>query len=390
MREMVSPEGGFYSTQDADSEGEEGKFYVWTPKEVVDVLGPEDGKLFNLLYDVSQRGNFEGHNILNLPRTTGTVAAVAGVPEEHIEKIASEGRRKLYEARSKRVWPGRDEKVLVGWNGLMLRAFAEAASVLNRDDYRRIAIRNAEFVLSKLIQRDGVPEGETRLFRTYKDGKAHIDAFAEDYAFFASGLLALYEATFDPLWVETAHSLMDTLVSHFWDPNGGFFTTSDFHESLVARPKELYDNAIPSANSVAAETLLRLYLLTTDPDYEQRAVATMRFLMDVLGKAPAAFGQMLCSLDLYLGPSLEVALVGQLQAGDMMEMLQAVWQPYRPNKVVAAALADDEESARIIPLLAGRPQMDGRATAYVCRNYICEAPTTDPDVMGKLLAGNSR
>jgi uncharacterized protein YyaL (SSP411 family) len=390
MREMVSPEGGFYSTQDADSEGVEGKFYVWTPKEIVDVLGPEDGKLFNLLYDVSQRGNFEGHNILNLPRTVATVAAVAGVPEARLEEITSEGRKKLYEARSKRVWPGRDEKVLVGWNGLMLRAFAEAASVLNRDDYRRTAIRNAEFVLSNLAQKEGVPEGEVRLFRTYKDGKAHIEAFAEDYAFYAAGLLALYEATFEPRWVETARALMETLIGHFADPSGGFYTTSDFHESLVSRPKELYDNAIPSANSVGAEALLRLFLLTTEPDYELRALQTMQPLMDVLGKAPTAFGQMLCSLDLYLGPSSEVALIGEMRAGDMMEMLQAVWQPYLPNKVVAAAESDDEQATGIIPLLADRPQVDGHATAYVCRNYICEAPTTEPEEVARLLSGGRR
>ncbi|HKP51725.1 MAG TPA: thioredoxin domain-containing protein [Chloroflexia bacterium] len=390
MREMVSPEGGFYSTQDADSEGVEGKFYVWTPAEVVDVLGPEEGKLFNLLYDVSQRGNFEGHNILNLPRTPGTVAAVAGVPEERINEIASEGRRKLYEARSKRIWPGRDEKVLVGWNGLMLRAFAEAASVLDREDYRRTAIRNAEFVLSTLVQKEEVPEGEVRLFRTYKDGKAHIDAFAEDYAFYAAGLLSLYETTFEPRWIETARALMDTLLAHFADSSGGFFTTADFHENLVARPKELYDNAIPSANSVGAEALLRLYLFTTEPEYEQRALQTMQPLMDVLGKAPTAFGQMLCALDLYLGPSAEVAIIGELRAGDMMEMLRAVWQPYVPNKVVAAAEGEDEEAARIVPLLADRPQVDGKATAYVCRNYICEAPTTDPVEVARLLTNRAK
>jgi uncharacterized protein YyaL (SSP411 family) len=390
MREMVSPEGGFYSTQDADSESEEGKFYVWTPAEVFDVLGPEEGKLFNLLYDVSQRGNFEGHNILNLPRTPGTVAAVAGVPEERINEIASEGRRKLYEARSKRVWPGRDEKVLVGWNGLMLRAFAEAASVFDREDYRRTAMRNAEFVLSTLVQKEGVPEGEVRLFRTYKDGKAHIDAFAEDYAFYAAGLLSLYEATFEPRWIETARALMDTLLAHFSDPNGGFFTTADFHESLVARPKELYDNAIPSANSVGAEALLRLYLFTTEPEYEQRALQTMQPLMDVLGQGPTAFGQMLCALDLYLGPSAEVAIIGEMRAGDMMEMLRAVWNPYVPNKVVAAAEAEDEEAARIVPLLADRPQVDGKATAYVCRNYICEAPTTEPLEVARLLTNRTK
>jgi hypothetical protein len=386
VREMTSPEGAFYSTQDADSEGEEGKFYVWSPAEVIAVLGEEDGKLFNLLYDVTQRGNFEGHNILHLPRPLETVARATGIPLESLQEIAARGREKLYEARSKRVWPGRDEKVLVGWNGLMLRAFAEAASILERDDYRQIAIRNAEFILSTLVQQGAeAPQGEIRLFRTYKDGRAHIDAFAEDYAFYADGLISLYEATFEPRWIKSARGLISTLLGHFWDDEGGFFSTADFHESLVARPKEIYDNAIPSASAVAAEALLRLYLLTTEPDFEKYALETLRPMLDVLGKAPTAFGRMLCALDFYLSSPSEVALVGDMQTGDMQEMLRVMRQPYVPNKVVAAAHPDDKEAARIVPLLAERPQMDNRPTAYVCRNYVCEAPTTDPQQAQQML-----
>lgn len=386
-REMTAPDGGFYSTQDADSEGEEGKFYVWSPDEIVSILGPDDGRLFNLLYDVTQRGNFEGHNILHLPRSVDTVAGATGVPVERLEEVARRGKEALYEARSKRIWPGRDEKILVGWNGLMLRAFAEAASILDREDYREIATRNAEFILSTLVQPEQEGIDNLRLFRTYKDGKAHIEAFAEDYAFYADGLISLYESTFDLRWLQAAQGLMTTLLGHFWDEKGGFFSTADFHESLVVRPKDLYDNATPSANSVAAEALLRLYLLTGESEYEKYAVEAMRPLLDVMGKAPAAFGRVLCALDFYLGSPSEVALVGELGSAGMKEMLRSVWGVYVPNKVVAAREAGDEEAVRLVPLLADRPQVKDKATAYVCRNYVCEAPTTDPGEVTRLLVG---
>ncbi|MEO6458056.1 MAG: thioredoxin domain-containing protein, partial [Chloroflexia bacterium] len=310
-----------------------------------------------------------------------------GVPVERLEEIADRGKKALYEVRSKRIWPGRDEKILVGWNGLMLRAFAEAASILDRVDYREVAVRNAEFILSTLMQPEQEGAREPRLFRTYKDGKAHIEAFAEDYAFYSDGLISLYESTFDPKWLESARRLMTTLVEHFWDEKGGFFSTADFHESLVSRPKDLYDNATPSANSVAAEALLRLYLLTGDAEYEKYAVEAMRPLLDAMGKAPAAFGRVLCALDFYLSAASEVALVGELGSEGMKEMLRAVWGVYVPNKVVAAREAGDDEAARLVPLLADRPQVDDKATAYICRNYVCEAPTTDPAEVRRLLVG---
>jgi uncharacterized protein YyaL (SSP411 family) len=319
------------------------------------------------------------------------VAANADVPVADVERIVTEGREKLYKARAKRVWPGRDDKVLVGWNGLMLRAFAEAAVVLQDERYREAAVKNADFVLSRLIEEGNIGEGELRLYRTYKDNKAHIQAFAEDYAFYAAGLLSLYEATFDVKYVTAARALVTTLLQHFRDEaGGGFFTTSDFHERLVTRPKELYDNAIPSANSVGAETLMRLYLLTAEPDYERYAVETMRPLLDVLGRAPTAFGYMLNALDLYVGPQSEIALIGDLGKADMNEMLRAVSTGYHPNKVVAASSPGDETAAQAVPLLADRPQVGGLATAYVCRNYVCEAPTTDPLEVVRLMSGIAR
>jgi uncharacterized protein YyaL (SSP411 family) len=265
----------------------------------------------------------------------------------------------------------------------MLRAFSEAASILGRTDYRDVAIRNADFVEQNLGQ-GGAPEAELRIYRTIKDGKAHIDAFAEDYALYADGLLSLYEATFEPRRVQAARGLLDTLTAHFYDSvNGGFYSTADYHEELVARPKDLYDNAIPSANSVSAEALVRLYLLTAEADYEKYAVEAMRPVLDALGRAPTAFGRMLCALDLYLGSPVEVALVGDLSSAGMGEMLSAVWRHYAPNKVVAAGQRGDAEAARIVPLLADRPQVKGKATAYLCRNYICLAPTTDPEEVAR-------
>lgn len=395
-REMTSPEGGFYSAQDADSEGEEGKFYVWTPQEITSVLGPDDAKLFNLVFGVSQKGNFEGRNILHLPRSLDTAAAALNEPLDQLEEVVRRGKDKLYEARSKRVWPGRDDKVLVSWNGLMLRAFAEAASILDRDDYRDVAKKNAEFIISTMVQR---PEGatgeempdEVRLFRTYKGGKAHIDAFAEDYAFYANGLISLYEATFEPKWVAWATSMVTTLINHFWDRRmGAFFSTADYHEELVARPKDLYDNAIPSANSEATEDLLRLYLLTAEPDYERYAAEAMRPVLEFVGKAAAAFGRLLCALDFYLSSAAEVALIGDLMAPDMEEMVRAAWRNYIPNKVVAASQEGDTKAAEVVPLLADRPSVKGKATAYVCRNYICMAPTTDPEEVVRLLQGGQQ
>jgi len=335
---------------------------------------------------VSSKGNFEGKNILHLEWSLETFAAASGLPESEIRRVVQEGKTKLFAARERRTRPGRDDKVVVAWNGLALRAFSEAASILGREDYRQVAIRNAEFVTEKLLTQGD--EG-SRLLRTYKDGRAHIDAFAEDYAGYANGLISLYEATFEPRWIMIAKSLVQTLLSHFWDESGGFFSTADFHEALVARPKEYYDNATPSGNSEAAEALLRLYLLTAEPDYESYAIGTIQPFLEALGRAPTAFGRLLSALDLYLSSPVEVALLGNIDSPEMAAMLEVVWKHYIPNKVVAAAEDGDEAAAQVVPLLEGRKQIKGHVTAYVCRNYLCEAPTTDPELVARLLAGGS-
>jgi uncharacterized protein YyaL (SSP411 family) len=293
------------------------------------------------------------------------------VTPERMAEAVERGRRALFEARERRVRPGRDEKILTAWNGLMLRSFAEAARALDRADYREVAARNADFLLTNL-RRDG------RLLRTHKGGESKLNGYLEDYAFLADGLLALYEATFERRWFEEARALTDTMIGQFWDEErGGFFFTGQDHEALISRTKDFYDNATPSGNSVAAHVLLRLSLLTGEERYRRLAEQTLRMLRDAMLRAPSAFGHLLSALDFFLASPLEVALIGARNSADTAALLSAVFSRYLPNKVVALAEPDDAQAAQAIKLLEGRTQMGGKATAYVCRNYYCEAPVTE-------------
>lgn len=385
-REMTSPEDGFYTAQDADSEGVEGTFYIWSPDEVIAILGEGDGKLFNSLYDVTPNGNFDEQNILHLDKDPETYAVEHNVSPNEILRVMSEGRQKLYAARAERVHPSTDDKIIMAWNGLMTRAFAEAASILDSDKYRQIAVANARLVTTKM--QTTTTEGGHRWYRTYKGGRAHIDAFAEDYAAYSNALISVYEATFDPAWLGIARTMMDTLVGHFWDEHGGgFFSTSDYHEVLVSRPKDFYDNAVPSANSEAAEALLRLYLLTANSEYEDLALRIFQPFLPALGSAPTSFGRLLSAIDFYLGGPAEVALIGPFENPVMQELVRATWRPYAPNKVVAGYQPSDSGTIPDIPLLENRPMLHGNPAAYVCRNYICEAPTSDPAEVVRLLTG---
>ncbi len=381
LREMTSPEGGFYSTQDADSEGEEGKFYLWTPAEVHALLGEEGGRLFCAYFDVTERGNFEGKSILHTPRAAEEVAAEQGVSEGRLQEMIERGRRVLLAAREQRVKPARDEKILTAWNGLMLQAFAEAAATLERDDYRRAAVRNAEFVLSALR---APGEGPLRLHRSYKDGQARLNAYLEDYACYAAGLLALYEATFDRRWFEAAQRLAGTMIDQFADDaGGGFFDTSADHEALLTRPKNLYDSATPSGSSMACEVLLRLAEYLDDADYRARTERLLAGLRDALAQHPSAFGELLCALDFYLGPVKQIALVGDPHDERMRALLRVVYGHYLPNKVVALRLPGPEgdEAATCIPLLREREAIGQQATAYVCEHFTCRLPVTDPQAL---------
>ncbi len=370
VREMTSPEGGFYSTQDADSEGEEGKFFLWTPDEISAALSPSDGAIFMAYYDVSRRGNFEGENILHVQRDVQKVADDLSLSLAEVQAALARGRTTLFELREGRVKPARDEKILTSWNGLMLRSFAEAARFLGRTDYLRVAIDNASFLLDKLRQ-DG------RLLRTYKDGRARLNGYLEDYTFLADGLLALYEASFTTRWFVDARALVDQAIKLFADEqNGGFFDTGSDHEELINRPKDITDNATPAGNSVAVDVLLRLAAFTGEQAYRQRAEEYVQPLAEIMAQHAQSFGHALGALDFAISTSKELAISGDPAAGDTQELLHVINTDYRPNSVLACAAPGDEQARAAIALLAERPLKDGRATVYVCQNFACQAPVT--------------
>lgn len=383
LREMTDEHGGFYSTQDADSEGHEGKFFVWTVDEIKAVLSEEDAALFCAYYDVTEVGNFEGKNILHVSRTVEEVAEEVKVSVERLQEALEQGRHKLFEVREQRVKPARDEKVLTAWNGLMLASFAEAAAVLERDDYRNAAEKNAEFVLENL-RRDHL------LLRTYKDGQSKLNGYLEDYAFLIDGLLTLYQATGKLRWLEEAMSLADRLIEEFWDEaDGGFFYTGKSHEALIVRSKDYFDNATPSGNSIATEVLLQLAALTANEDYSRLAVTIFRLLRDPLGRYASAFGRLLGALDFYLSTPKEIAIIGAPEAGETRALLREVWARYLPNKIAARTTEGDTRSAQVSPLLRDRPMINGRPTAYVCEHYTCQAPTNSAAELGRQLSDNA-
>ena len=378
VREMTSPEGGFYSTQDADSEGEEGKFFVWTPAEIEQVLTPDAATLFLPYYDVTKRGNFEGKNILHVQPQARTTDEEL-ISDEALEESLKQSRTALFKVRETRVKPGRDEKVLTSWNGLMLRSFAEAGRYLERLDYIEVATKNADFLLRNL-RKDG------RLLRTYKDGRAHLNGFLEDYAFLADGLLALYEATFEPRWFAEARTLMDAAITLFVDEqNGGFFDTGSDAEALISRPKDIMDNATPAGNSVAIDVLLRLAAFTGEQSYRKRADDYLQPLADIMTQHPQAFGHVLGALDFALSPSKEIAIIGPLATDDTLALLEATNTHYSPNSVLAYCVPDDSQAQHIVPLLADRPLKNGKATAYVCQNFACQAPVNSAEELSNLL-----
>ena len=371
LREMTDAAGGFYSTQDADSEGHEGKFFVWDIDEIRAALDEPAATLFCDFYNITPGGNFEGKNIPNVTRTLEDVAVANRVSVEELRESVSLSKQKLFELREQRVKPDRDEKILTAWNGLMLAGFAEAGVILNRPDYTAAARRNAEFVLSNL-RRDGL------LLRTFKDGVAKFNAYLEDYAFFAEGLVTLFETTGEFRWLKEGLALTDRMIDEFWDEeNGGFFFTGKSHEELIVRSKDYFDNATPSGNSVAAGLLLRLAVLTGNDRYRNLAVAVFQEVSDTARRYASGFGYLLSAIDFLLSTPKEVAIVGR-DAADVQPLLEVVWRKYLPNKVVAPGTAGETEAENQLPLLQNRPLVNGQATAYVCEHYTCKQPVTDP------------
>jgi hypothetical protein len=379
VREMLHPDGGFYSTQDADSEGEEGAFFVWTPDQLRAVLGG-DALLFAQIFDVTKQGNFEGKNILHRPRPLADIARVTGASVERLESVVARGRERLWAVREQREKPARDEKVLTSWNGMALRAFAVAAAAFERPDYLEVARRNAEFVLTNLRRPDG------RVLRSWKEGKAALPGYLEDYALLADGLLALYSVDGDPRWLGEAIALADAILALFWDDElGGFYDTASDHESLVTRPRDITDNASPAGTSVTLDVLLRLAALTGNETYRDRADQVLASVATLLPRMPSGFGRLLCAADMALARVQEVALVGDLAAPDTRALLAVLHQGYWPNTVLAFKPADAARPLDL-PLLQHREPVDGRATAYVCEGFVCKQPVTSADALRQQLA----
>jgi uncharacterized protein YyaL (SSP411 family) len=366
LREMTHPEGGFYSTQDADSEGHEGKFFVWDFAEIRDALGETAAAQFCDYYNITESGNFEGKNIPNVTRSL------------ELQDSLSESKQILFELREKRIKPDRDEKILTAWNALMMASFAEAGVVLNRPDYTEAARRNAEFVLANL-RKDG------SLLRTWKDGRAKFNAYLEDYAFLAEGLLTLFETTGESRWLHETLELTERMIDEFWDnEGGGFFFTGKSHEDLIVRSKDYFDNATPSGNSVGTMVLLRLATLTGRENYRNLATAVLREVGDQMRRYPSGFGYALSAMDFLLSTPKEVAIVGR-DFADVQPLLAETWRRYLPNKVVAVGVADDASASEITPLLENRPLINGLATAYVCEHFTCQNPVTDVTSLAAVL-----
>jgi uncharacterized protein YyaL (SSP411 family) len=373
-REMLDERGGFYSTQDADSEGEEGKFFVWTPDEIESILGERDAQAFSFFYDVSDDGNFEGKNILNVQFTVEAAARALKIDASEIEAILDRSRKKLFDEREKRIKPHRDEKVLTSWNGLMLSAFAEAAATLRDESYFAVAKKNAEFLLGNL-QADG------RLLRTWKDGRAKLDAYIEDYANLADGLLELYQAGGEIRYLDEARRLSDEMIDRFWDKeDGGFYFTADDHESLIVRNKDFTDNATPSGNSAAADVLLKLSKIIGDESYSRYATKILGIAAKQARRYPQGFGRALSAMEFAIGPVKEIVIFDDADHG----MTRAVYERYLPNKVVVNGVSP-ASGVVDLPLLEGRSALDGKPTAYVCEEMVCQRPVTDVSDLEEML-----
>ena len=367
LREMQHPQGGFWSSQDADSEGVEGKFYAWTWDQLVALVGEPVATCFG----ASAKGNWEGTNVLWRPVEIADVAARLGLDADALAAQCAEARRTLFEARDARVRPGTDDKVLAAWNGMAIRALAEAGRAFAEPTYTRAAVDGADFILRELRDDEG------QLRRSWRDGVRGGPAFADDHALMAMACLTLYETTYETRWFLEARGLAENLIERFHDrTNGGFFQTASDAAALLVRPKELYDNATPSGNSVAAEVLQRLSLVSGDRSFEETALSALQLVAAGMARAPSGFGQALCALDLYLGPSREVAVVGDPLAEATRALAEEVTVArFRPNVVLAVGSPDDADP--VVALLVDRALVDGRAAAYVCERFACKLPVTE-------------
>jgi uncharacterized protein YyaL (SSP411 family) len=383
LRDMTSPEGGFYSAEDADSEGEEGKFYVWTPEQIGQVLDPETASLFIEAYGVTSSGNFEGGaSILHLTEPLDKVAKRHGQDPKVFARRMAEARERLLAVRAQRVRPFRDDKILTSWNGLMISSLAYGAQVLQEPSYEEAAERADRFVLDHLRGKGG------RLLRSYRGGHASIPGALDDYAYFIGALLDLYETTFAPEHLSAAIPLAHEMKDLFWDDRtGGFTLQGKDQESLLIRPREAYDGAIPSGNSAAALVLLRLSALTAEPEFDELGRRTIDAFSADIARSPSGFTAMLAALDFSLGPTVEIVLAGPPESAGIRRMLEAIRSHYIPRKVLAIRPEGGagEQIAQLAPFLREQQVIGGKPTAYVCRNHACSLPTHDPTKMLELI-----
>lgn len=378
LREMLHPEGGFYSTQDADSEGEEGKFFVWTEDEAMQILGEEAGQIFCRVYDVSEFGNFEGKNILHPVLTLEQAARFFRKEVIEIARVIAEAKMKLLAEREKRVKPFRDEKILASWNGLMLSGFAEAGKILDDPSSLAAARKTVDFIFTRMF-RDGL------LLHTYKDGQAKLLGYLDDYAFVAAGLLDLYEVTLERSDLQRAIDLAETMIREFWDDiDGAFFYTGRSHEQLISRTKPAFDGSVPSGNAVATQLLVRLYHYTGREEYLKRAEKTLRIYHDAMEQQPFGFAHMLSALDFYLEKPKEIVLMGKRDDPPAMDLLRKIHSLYLPNQTLQM-IDPDQSLEKVSPLLAGKGQLNGRPTVYACHNFTCSRPVTEWKDVKKLL-----
>jgi len=389
LRDLADPKGGFHSAEDADSEGEEGKFYLWTKGEILERLGEKDGELFCKVYGVREDGNyhdeatraFTGRNILHLPAPLSESATRLGTTTEEMESKLGAMRDSLFAARESRVRPSKDDKVLTDWNGLMISSLARGGNALAEPRYVDAARRAAEFILANL-RSDG------RLLHRWRSGNADIPAFLDDYAFLALGLLDLYEATFEDRWLAESVRLADEMIALFGDPEGGaFYLTSADGEPLIKRTRELYDGAIPSGNSAAALLLLRLGRIRANPELEKRGEAVLRHFSGAIARMPTAFPFALQALDFVVGPAREIVLAGDAEDPEVEGLRRVLRRRFLPNTVVVLHRPGDagRKIEALAPFVASQARVHGKAAAYVCENYACKFPVTDPAALAELL-----
>ncbi|MFC2058515.1 thioredoxin domain-containing protein [Chloroflexota bacterium] len=372
VREMTAPQGAFYSTQDADSEGFEGKYYLWTLQEIIEVMGKEEGRIVADYFGVTAGSNFDGQSILHVVKEPGA----------ELSNIVEEAKTSLLKSRERRVSPGRDEKSLASWNGLMLASLSEAACALGRRDYLAVAAENGAFLLNSMVR-------DELLQHTYANGSSKLDGYLDDYAAVIEGFLTLHQATLRGEWLRQAIALARVMITQFWDEAGGvFYDTCERHEGLFVRPKSTFDSAVPSGVSMATLVLLKLNRLVDNDEFEHIAVKALGSVRELMSQYPLGFSNWLCALDFYLSEPREIAVIGSMDDPATSELLHTLCTMWLPNKVVAACDPDNPTAISGLKLLEGRGMIDNKPTVYICHRYSCQAPVTDPVSLAAQLSGD--